>query len=707
MVDRIATNAGTKLILCVILLVITAVSAALIPALYFFSDILEQEQERAARQGVEGLHNIIDEYKADAVHYSVVFSNHPELVMALENKDGSELLRLLIRMKEDSGVDFITVTDDRGTVAMRTHEPRQGDSLADAADVKAALAGAVEAVVEPGAVVRLAIRAGSPVRNEQGKIVGVVSLGYDAARDEIVDRVKRLFHTEATLFLGDERVSTTIIKDGRRVVGTKLSEPIATAVLREGKTHLGRAEILETEYMTAYLPVMGADNKPVGVLFAGKSLADFLAARNKSIMIVGFIILCFLTGAIFVTTNRLHRELADAKLALEQVVLSRTEELRKSEAQYRAVVEAQTDCIYRCTPEGELVFVNDAFCLFYGIQKETVLGQNLTDLLGPEGMGLLTGQEYLPTPDKAIETSQMRHVRADGSVRWIEYVSQTFFDNAGNIAEYQAVGREITVQKEAESAISKAREAIDRASRVMTLAMIGGGIAHEIKQPLNAIKILVETIFYLQQNAECHSEAEITQSARNISHQVDRIDAIVNNLRSLPRSSESFEYLPCDLNLAVQKALTVVSHQLVSQQIGLQLALAAELPPVYGSLVRFEEVVLNLLVNTIQAFDSTDEADKKIQIQTWADERIHLAVSDNGPGIDPAIRDRIWEPFFTTKKNAESMGLGMSIVQSIVAASHGVLKAENNPNGGVTIQVSFPIVNPETVYAVETEISAP
>jgi signal transduction histidine kinase len=79
-----------------------------------------------------------------------------------------------------------------------------------------------------------------------------------------------------------------------------------------------------------------------------------------------------------------------------------------------------------------------------------------------------------------------------------------------------------------------------------------------------------------------------------------------------------------------------------------------------------------------------------------------LAVSDNGPGIDPAIRDRIWEPFFTTKKSAESMGLGMSIVQSIVAASHGVLKVENNPNGGVTIQVSFPIVNPEPVSPVET-----
>ena len=80
-----------------------------------------------------------------------------------------------------------------------------------------------------------------------------------------------------------------------------------------------------------------------------------------------------------------------------------------------------------------------------------------------------------------------------------------------------------------------------------------------------------------------------------------------------------------------------------------------------------------------------------------------MSVSDNGPGIDPAIRDRIWEPFFTTKNNAESMGLGMSIVQSIVAASHGVIKLRNNPDGGVTGQVSFPIVCPGPECAIETK----
>lgn len=698
--DKTASSVGKKLIICVVLLAITAVSAALIPALYFFSNILEQKQERAAMQGVEGLGAVIEEYKTSAVRFAVIFSKYPGLEQAVQNKEQG-LYKLLEQIRQEADVDFITITDDQGKVVWRTHELRQGDSLADLPDIKAALAGYTRATVEPGTVIRLGIRAAAPIKDDQGRLIGVISLGYDATKEKIVDRVKQLFHTEATLFLGDERVSTTIMKDGKPVVGTKLNETIAAAVLGEGKMHLGRAEILGTEYMTAYLPVLSADHQPVGVLFAGESLADFLAERNKAIMLIGFIILSLLTGVIFMITSRLRRELEDAKLVLEQTVLSRTEALRKSEAQYRAVVEAQTDCIYRCTPAGELVFANEAFCRFYEVTKATVIGRNLADLLGPEGAQLLPGPGNLPEPGNAIGTLQLRYVRSAGDVCWIEYVSQTFFDDTGRVAEYQAVGRDITAQQEAEAAIAKAREAIDRASRVMTLAVIGGGIAHEIKQPLNAMKILVETIFYLQQHGG--SDEEITRNVHNISQQVDRIDAIVNNLRALPRSNQSFEYLPCDLNVAVRKALAVVDHQLVFKQIGLQLMLAEELPPVYGSLVRFEEVVLNLLVNTIQAFDSTDDQDKQIRIRTWADEQIHLSVSDNGPGIDPAIRDRIWEPFFTTKNNAESMGLGMSIVQSIVAASHGVIKLRNNPDGGVTGQVSFPIVCPGPECAIETK----
>ena len=931
-----AISARLKLIVCVVLLVMTAVAAALIPALYYFSDMLEQEQERAAMQGVGGLHSIIEEYKVTASHYAVVFSKDPALVKSVEAKESGELSRLLAHMREDAGVDFITIVDAQGIVMIRTHESRQGDSLAALADVKAALEeGTTQANLEPGTVIRLAIRAAAPLKNEQGKIVGVISLGYDATRNEIVDRVKQMFHTEATLFLGDERVSTTIEKDGERVVGTKLSTIVADTVLGQGNPHLGRAEILGTNYMTAYLPILGSDGKPVGVLFAGESLADFLAARNKIIMIVGFFILCLLTIVIFATTNRLHRELEEAKIALEQTVMSRTEELRKSywftelvlenipdaifvkdakslrymrvnrateelleysrdaligksdydlfgaeeaenfaitdqealktgtlvdiaeekvyvrnkgirwlhtkkipiisekgipeyllgissdisevkktagalkeaarekrllldstldmviyhdldlkvvwanrraeeaaqqpalkgcwcwdvwynreepclgcpivavrdtgrpheaemtspdgrdrfirgypihndegcmigiaefcsditdqkraerglresEARYRAVVESQTDCIYRCTPEGEIIFVNDAFCRFYNVQKEGVSGLNLATFLGPAGLEILDQQQCLLTLNNPIETSQLRYVRPDGGMRWIEYVTQAFYDDRERITEYQAVGRDITAQKEAEVAISEAREAIDRASRVMTLAVIGGGIAHEINQPLNSIRVLAETGLLLCQTNG--SMINIMQSMRDVSGQVDRIDAIVNHLRSFLRTSQLHEYVPCNINDVVEISLSHMVNQLFSRSITVKKELTPELPNVNGSFVRFEEVVLNLLMNAMQALDSQDRQKKEIVIRTWVDEYVNISISDNGPGIDPEICDRIFEPFFSTKKMGDSMGLGLSIVESIVTSYNGSIKAMNNTEGGTLIQVSL------------------
>lgn len=682
----------TKPIFYIVLLMITVVAAALIPALYFYTDLLEREQERAAMQGVHGMYNMIEEQKGLAISYADLFSKHLALAGQVTEETGEKLLPVLKELGTAGKLDFVIVTDPQGRVLLRTHAPdKKGDSLQGMAVVKGALAGQLQSAIESNQEIQLAICAGAPLFNGQGQVVGTVIVGYDATKNEMVDRVKQLFNTEATLFLGDERVSTTIIKDGKRVISTKLNEGVAATVLQEGNFHLGRTEILGTDYVTAYLPLPGAAGKPVGVLFAGESLANFLAMRNKTMMFVGFILLSLLSVLIFMTTHRLHRQQEETRRILEEMVATRTEKLRESEARYRAVVEGQTDCIYHCNPQGELTFVNDAFCRFYGVEKEQVLGSKLEILFDRAAGEAASTVEASLVPENPVETLELRYVRPDGRVQWIEYVRQAFFDNKGRILEYQAVGRDITGQKEAEETLSKAREAIERASQVMTLAVIGGGIAHEIKQPLNAIKILVETVLYLQQQEGNRAQSKVLESIHHISQQADKIDAIVNHLRSLSRGKQNVEYVPCDLNIAVNKAVGIVAHQLAAKQISLKKVLAPELPPVYGSLIRFEEVVLNLLMNAIQAFDGVEDRPKQIQIWTWVGESVMLAVSDNGPGIEPEIASRIFDPFFTTKKRGDSIGLGLSIVELIVSASNGTVQAKANGEGGTTIQVVLPI----------------
>ena len=284
----------------IIVLVAVAVLATAVAAIYFFNGNMERTHEVTAVQGMEGLASLLEDYKERAAANAAVMAGYPGLAQAVEARDAAAVVRLLAPIAKNAGVDSVTVSDSKGVVVARTHDPKTGDSVANQANVQKALQGSILSTVEQGTVVRLSVRAGVPVKNAEGKIVGVVTPGYTVSNDKIVDQVKLLFGTDATLFQGDERVSTTIVKDGKRQVGTKLNEQIAAKVLGEGKKYTGKAEILGMQYITAYMPLMGPDNKPIGVIFAGENITAMVNERNKMMGIIGVIaVIAMALGAFF------------------------------------------------------------------------------------------------------------------------------------------------------------------------------------------------------------------------------------------------------------------------------------------------------------------------------------------------------------------------------------------------------------------------
>jgi len=366
------------------------------------------------------------------------------------------------------------------------------------------------------------------------------------------------------------------------------------------------------------------------------------------------------------------------------------EQLKRSETRYRAIVEDQVELIRRFKPDGTLTFVNGSFGKFIGQPVEEIIGQKFTTFIRADDREEIRKKVYSLTPENPVVVTEPRFVDNQGKVHWTQWVNRAILNEHGEIVEYQSVGRDITAQKKAELKIAEAREATERASRVATLAVIGGGIAHEINQPLNAIKVLAETILYLYNSRKEVPVEEIIKNVTNISRQVDRIDSIVNHLRSFLKYSQSFKYIPCDINEVVENSLSLVNNQILSRRIKVIKKLEAVLP-VCGCFVRFEEVVLNLLMNAVQALEPYKQEQKEIVISTWAaDHKIHLTVRDNGPGIDPEIAQKIFEPFFSTKDAGSSMGLGMSIVHSIVMSSNGTISVSNNPGGGAIIHITFP-----------------
>ena len=253
---------------------VVIVSVGIMTAVYYnftdFSDSLAREQ---ARSGAEGLMNLLEDAKNDMKNRAVMLAANQDFARAVETKDSIQVLQAIGKVTKDAPIDSLTISDEKGIVIARTHEPgKKGDSIAGQANVDAALKGNIISVVEAGTVVKLSARAGAPVRNTNGQIVGVITSGVTLTKSELVDLAKKLYTVDTTLFLGDTREATTITINGQRQVGTKLDPKIADIVLKQGKRYDGDAVILGMQYLTSYLPLVGPDGKSLGVLFAGKSL---------------------------------------------------------------------------------------------------------------------------------------------------------------------------------------------------------------------------------------------------------------------------------------------------------------------------------------------------------------------------------------------------------------------------------------------------
>ncbi len=297
-----------KLILFAAALTLITVTATLVPALYLFDEYNNEIAAEQVREGMKGLTLTLKDYQKNALNFGAVMASHPGVVKAIKDKDAVSVLEQLGPLLTRANIDFATITDETGTVIVRTHEQKKGDNVANQENVKTALRGTAFAAIESGTVVKFSARAGTPVKDEDGRIVGVISAGYYISDDRVVDRIKDTFSTDVTLFLGDTRVATTIIKDGQRVIGTTLQSDIAAQVLTAGQDYIGKAEVAGSQYITAYTPLPGPGDKPIGVLFVGKNIETLNAARNKVAVIVGAIAFAVMLTVIIlaiITANKL------------------------------------------------------------------------------------------------------------------------------------------------------------------------------------------------------------------------------------------------------------------------------------------------------------------------------------------------------------------------------------------------------------------
>ncbi|QBG34490.1 sensor histidine kinase [Litorilituus sediminis] len=244
---------------------------------------------------------------------------------------------------------------------------------------------------------------------------------------------------------------------------------------------------------------------------------------------------------------------------------------------------------------------------------------------------------------------------------------------------------EIAQRKQAQTQVEKMQEELIQSEKLAVIGSMSAGINHEINQPLTALRSYSE-------NALAYQERNMTDKVKKnltlIVGLVDRLSDIVSQFNSFSKKSTGVASL-VNVHASIMAALSIVKHQAKTASVKLTLAPCSEELHIFGDAVRFEQVLVNLLSNAIQAL--SEQEDKQVTISTYENNAlVFIEIRDNGPGILADNIDRIFEAFFTTKENF-GLGLGLSISHRIIESMQGQLKVSNHQEGGAVFTISLPI----------------
>lgn len=243
-------------------------------------------------------------------------------------------------------------------------------------------------------------------------------------------------------------------------------------------------------------------------------------------------------------------------------------------------------------------------------------------------------------------------------------------------------------QRRAEQEMAQLRRELAHAGRVSVMGQLASSLAHELAQPLGAILRNAEAaeLFLRGENPDLEEIRAILADIRNDDH---RAGDVISRMRGLLKRRE-LDLAPLDAGRVVEDVVELVRPDAVARGVVLELGLARDLPAVLADQVHLQQVLLNLLVNAMDAVEAAPRDQRRLTVTTRppAPGRVEIAVADTGPGIPPDVLPRLFEPFFTTKPSG--MGMGLPICRTLVEAHGGTIEAENRSVGGATFRVTLP-----------------
>ncbi len=369
-------------------------------------------------------------------------------------------------------------------------------------------------------------------------------------------------------------------------------------------------------------------------------------------------------------------------------------DLRESQQRMNLAASAANLGLWEWDVIRDAIWVTEAWRERLGISKSEHMNfENYLQLIHPDDREVARVAVNRILEGSGDLQVEYRMTGQDGITRWFATHGQVERDISGKPLQLRGVSMDITERKQAEGKLLKHRNEIAHISRVSALGQLSSSLAHEINQPLGAILRNAEAaeLFLKQTPPDLEEVQEILKDIRS---DEQRAVSVIERMRvMLKRRELQLEALA--VNELISEVAKLLNTEIQMHHASLRIDIADGLPDVYGDRVHLQQVILNLLLNSLDAMNGKTEEQRQIVISAsqTSDGMVEFAVVDHGTGVAPEQLPHLFESFYTTKKNG--MGIGLAISKTIVEMHGGEVMAKNNPDGGTTVSFILKVVTHE------------
>ena len=382
--------------------------------------------------------------------------------------------------------------------------------------------------------------------------------------------------------------------------------------------------------------------------------------------------------------------------------------VRESEARYRLLAENISDVIWTTDMNLRFTYISPSVEQLRGFTVQEVMAQSVRETFSHKSLqafnkAITDVMSATHEGDKDLYRSvtlELNSARKDGTTVPVEVRMGLMRGWDGRPVGIMGVTRDISERKRAEEEIARVKRDRDaqviQSAKLASLGEMATGIAHEINQPLNVIKLTASGMMHFMKKGRKINDDMLKEELEVIDGQVERMRAIIDHLRNFAHRSDEVEGRPVDVNVPIKDCFKFVGEQLRLREVEVHLELR-ELPDILGDSNKLEQVFLNIIGNARDAMDDFAKHAgqgyrKKLTVRSFLDNgNVVVTFSDTGGGIPKEIRDRVFEPFFTTKEVGRGTGLGLSISYNIIKDFGGKIDFLVDESVGTTFRVALPV----------------